>query len=183
MRWAGVRIQHHKITAAVPNKFLTCQEVFNLERVIGMDAKPLQRDISETALAVKRVEIHKDENDIVQCFCRLGIEDDLFVLHRVKPQVLVIVQCAIVATNAIKLRYIFLDIARSVPVSFLELVLLGIQIFFLTWNRHVLAKLESAVDPIDRRKRCGENRTNQKGRTPSRLKKCRQDVGGIRKEI
>src|ERR1700732_2478607 len=100
-----------------------------------------------------------------------------------KTQVLILAQGASLTTNPVSLCYIFLDIARSIPVPFLELVLFGVQIFFLTWDGDIFAELESAVDSVDRRKRRSEHSPNQKGGTSSGLQKRWQNVRSTRKEI
>src|SRR6201987_6174298 len=131
---------------------------------------------------MERIERHRHQNNVIEAGRRLRVEQDLIVFHGVKFQVLVDLQGPVLSANTVQLRQVRLDVAWRVPISFFELVFFRIEILFAIWNRHFLANLESAVDPVDRAEGAGQYRSDQKCRTASSLQKDRQYIWSVSKE-
>src|SRR5205085_2580635 len=103
-------------------------------------------------------ERHRHRHRIVARRGLLHVADNVIIIHLRKTQIARLQQSRICSANAIKLRDIAADIARPVPVSRLELIFLGIEIFFLSGYRLVLEKLESVVDAVVSGKRCSQRK-------------------------
>src|ERR1700677_612805 len=74
--------------------------------------------------------------------------DDIGVIDRNEAQIAGLLQRCVGAAGAIEVANIGLDMARFVPISHLELVFLGIKIFFPARNRVVFYQFESVVDAV-----------------------------------
>src|SRR6266446_2943784 len=92
-------------------------------------------------------------------------------------------QRPIFASDLVQLGDVILNISGRVPISLLELVLLGIQVLFAIRNRYVFTKLKTAIDTVRRREGGRQKGANQKSRTSTGLKKERQNIRGIGKKI
>ena len=80
-------------------------------------------------------------------------------------------------------RDVGLDIAGLVPVAHLDLVFLGIEIFFLAGNRLVLQQFEAVVDAVGARQRGGQRRARLEHPGLAALQMIGQDIGRIDEEI
>src|SRR6201982_502777 len=92
-------------------------------------------------------------------------------------------QRPILASDLVQLGDVVLNISGRVPISFLELVLLGIQVLFAIRDRYIFTKLKTAVNTVGRREGCCQKCADQKSWTPAGLKKKRQNSRGIGKKI
>src|ERR1700758_4873068 len=96
-------------------------------------------------------------------------------------------QRPIFASDLVQLGDVVLNISGRVPISFLELVLLGIQVLFAIRNRYIFTKLKTAVNTVGRREGCCQKCADQKSGTkkngaPPALKKKSQKIRGIGKK-
>src|SRR6266403_1682341 len=92
-------------------------------------------------------------------------------------------QRPIFASDLVQLSDVVLNISGRVPISLLELVLLGIQVLFAIRNRYIFTKLKTAVDTVGGREGCCQKCADQKSWTSTGLKKNRQNIRGIGKKI
>src|SRR5215475_12955053 len=104
-------------------------------------------------LLAKRIKVHHHEDDVVPRGGHLAVEQNRIVIGGIEAQVCVHLKGAVLLADSVYSRDPILDVSRRVPIALLELVLLGIEILFATWQRLVLAQLVSTVDPVKRRKR------------------------------
>ena len=74
--------------------------------------------------------------------------DDVAVIDRKEAQLTGLLQRRVCPAGAVEIADVGLDIARFVPVPHLDLVFIGIEIFFAAWYRLVFQKLESVVDAV-----------------------------------
>ena len=167
---ASVRIERNEISGACPKKALSGKEVFHLKGFLLTDSEVVQGDINKRRLGMVRIDRDRAKNETVLCSSRLAVEEDVVVFRVVKAKICVFVKSPVFLADRIQLGDVFLDVSWRIPIAPLELVFFGIEIFLLARNRGAFAKLEPAVDSIDRRERGRENRADEEGRTPAQLK-------------
>ena len=165
----GVRIERDEISRARPKEALPGQEVLHLIRFMVTNAKVIQRDVYECRLGMMNIDGDRAKNEAIFGRGRLAVEENVVILRVVEAKVCVLVKRPVLLSDEIQLGDVFLDVSRRIPIAPLELVFLGFAILLLARDRYALTKLESAVDPIDRRERGCENRADKERRTPARL--------------
>src|SRR6266480_644381 len=95
------------------------------------------------------IEVHNDENDVVPRGGHFAIKQDCFVLRGVKSKVIVKLKSAVLLSDFVYPRDPVFNVSRRVPVAFLELVFLGVEVLFATWQSLVLAQLVSAINTVE----------------------------------
>src|SRR5260370_41550135 len=88
-------------------------------------------------------------------------------------------QRPIFASDLVQLSDVVLDISGRVPISLLELVLLGIQVLFAIRNRYIFAKLKTAEHTVGGREGCCQKCADQKSWTPTAPTKQRRSISGM----
>ena len=86
--------------------------------------------INHRVLAPIRIKIDYHENRIVPRRCRFAVKQNCIIIGGVEAQVIVELKSAIFATNFVQARDVALDVTRRVPVAFLKLILLRVEILF-----------------------------------------------------
>src|ERR1700722_16252752 len=132
MRRASMRVEHHEISAPAPSEFFARNQILDLVRIFGGDPKTFDWDIGKSALSVVRIDGDHDQNNVVESLRRFGVEQYLFVLDRMKSEVLVLTQGAILLANRVELSDVLLDVAGRVPIPLFQLVFFRIKILFFT---------------------------------------------------
>src|SRR3984893_8711493 len=100
-----------------------------------------------------------------------------------KAQVIVKLQGAILPANSVQVRNPVFNVPRRVPIAFLPLIFLGIEVFFAAEQGLILAELESAIDAVETRKRGRKGYANHEGRPAAILQRKRQNIRRVGKEI
>src|SRR5690606_2858273 len=75
------------------------------------------------------------------------------------------------------------DVARLIPIPGFQLILFGVEIFFLTRQRAAFTKLEATIDAIVSSEHCSEHQPHLKARSAAGLQIDRVDVGRVDEEI
>ena len=147
------------VTSPVPDVARVSQQVVHFVTVAADFAKMLDWRLDKSALRVKRIEIHDDENHAVASRRHLAVEQQRLVVDRVETKVVVEMERAVLAPDPVQIGDQRLDISRPVPVALLELVFLRIEILFAAGERGVFAQLEAAVNAVNARQRGCEYRS------------------------
>src|SRR5919106_4982963 len=95
------------------------------------------------------IEIHNNENDVVARGSHFAIKQDCFVLGGVESQVIVKLKGAVLLSDFVEPRDPILNVSRRIPVALFELIFLGVEVLFATWQSLVLAQLVSAINAIE----------------------------------
>src|SRR5436305_10105188 len=91
--------------------------------------------------------------------------------------------CDIVLPDSMSPFDVVLDVARRVPVARLDLVLLGVEIFLLSWNGRVLEQLKPVVHAVTARQRSRECHARLENPGFSGLQMERKDVRRVDEEV
>src|SRR5580700_1402785 len=115
----------------------------NLKCLSGIQSKGRKFKSNPAGLSVKTVEINNHEyhvREIVRCF---AVTDQRWIICFVKAQVIIALQCGIFLSNPVDPGDEFLKAPGRVQIAVLQLILLGIQVFFTAWpKRSMFAELK-----------------------------------------
>ena len=149
MCWLDFGIELNVVAAAAPNVTHIAEEVVNLINIAFHGAKLIDRYIDIGMLFAMGIKIDNDKNDAVARRRDFAIKQDRVIISVIETQVIVKMECAILNPNLIQPRDPVLDVLRRVPIPFLQLILLGIQIFLTTGQSVVFAQFVAAVDAVE----------------------------------
>src|SRR5690606_3548315 len=121
------------------------------------DAPVSYRKVEPGILRLERVDITKHNHDIAVIVGAFDIPDDVVVLNLEESEVVVLLQGRMRLAYAVQCADVIRDIARSIPIPHLVLVLLGVEVLLLARNGCGFAKLESTVNAIDTRESRSEH--------------------------
>src|SRR4051812_25775387 len=105
------------LNLAPPLPACTGEEIFPLEGCIVGELELPQRQLEVAGLLVMRVEIDRDEQDVVEARGHLAVKQDLVVEGVVEGEIAEIVEGRILPADPVQLRDIAADIAGHIPVS------------------------------------------------------------------
>src|SRR4029077_18929951 len=111
MRRTNMRVEHHEIAPPAPSEFFAGNQILDLVGIFGGDPKTFSRYIGKSALRIVRIDGDHDQNNVVQSLRRFGVEQYLFVLDRMKSEVLVLTQRTVMMANRVELSDVILDVA------------------------------------------------------------------------
>ena len=74
--------------------------------------------------------------------------DDVAVIHPDEPQIAGLQQGRVLAPQPVQAADVSLDVARLVPVTDLDLVFVGVEIFLPARHRLVFNELEAVIDAV-----------------------------------
>jgi hypothetical protein len=134
-------------------------------------------------LLAKRVKIHHHEDDVVPRGGHLCVKQNRVVIGVIEAQVRERLKRAVLFPDSVYARNPVLDVSGRIPIAFLKLVLLGIEILLTTRQGLVLAQLVSTVDSIKGRKRRSHKHPNHECRAAALLNHKREDVGCVRPQV
>src|SRR5687767_9010774 len=100
------------------------------------------------SLGVVRVEIDRDQHEVLLVRGKLAVIENLVVPGVVEIQVLELLQRRVLAPQPVDETDILANVPRTVPVPRLDLVLLRVEILLLAGDRTALTKLKATVDSI-----------------------------------
>ena len=106
------------------------------------DAELGYRHVHRGRLDADRIHAGRDEDDVVPLRSHLAVEQHVRVVRGVKPQIGISLEGVVLATDSVDARDEVHEVAGSVPVAPLQLVLLRVEVLFRPRGRgRVLAEL------------------------------------------
>src|SRR3954471_4474938 len=99
VRGKEARIQLYEVAPAAPAIARLAEEIVYLEGLVGGDAERRRIDVDPGRVCVRDVEVHHHQHGTV--LRPLGVTEYLIIVGRVKLQVGVVLQRAILVTDAI----------------------------------------------------------------------------------
>src|SRR5215510_88649 len=126
---------------------------------------------------------HGDSHRVVARYRFLDETDDLVVIDLGEAQIAGLQQRRIVAPYPVEATDVVFDVTGPIPITNLQFILVGVEIFLLSGYRLVLQELETVVDAVIARKRGGQRHSRLEDPWFAALEMERQDVGRIDEEI
>src|SRR3974377_859607 len=97
----------------------------------------------------ERIQIHRYEDGIGAVAAPIPLEENAFVVALVKLEVPIFLKRRVLSANLVDARDILAEVARSIPVTDLDLVFLRVPVFLRFRHRRMLAQLVATVDAVE----------------------------------
>ena len=122
----------------------------HLKRLRRIETQFRQRQIHPAGLRVMRIEVHRNDNNVIAIFGMFSETDNLVIVHGVKTQAAITMERRICRANLVHPRDKPAQAIGRIDVPILDLVFFRIQIFLAAGlTRRVDAELERrAIDPV-----------------------------------
>ncbi len=157
------RIDPQPDAAPFDGRSLAGEEIFNRGDMTPLAGCP-DLNVAERKPEFMRVARQRDgaDNRVGPIDRFLDEAGNVAVIDGEETQQARLLQRRVRPPGTVELADIGLDVAGSIPVPHLDLIFLGIEIFFAAGNRLVLQQFEAVVDAVGTRKRRGERRRHPK---------------------
>src|SRR6266480_1546477 len=131
-------IQFNVISPSAPGVTRVIQQIVHLILVRRHLPKFLNRHMDKRILLTKRIKIHYYKDDVIPRGGHLPVKQNRVIISGIEAQIRVHLKRAVLLPDAVYARDPIFDVSLRIPITLLELVLLGIEILLATWQRLVL---------------------------------------------
>src|SRR5579862_7955081 len=151
----------------------------------GIQSKRRQVRTNPAGLSMETVEIDDHEYHVSEIVCCFAVTDHRWIICFMKAQVTIALQCRIFFANPVDPRDKVLKAPCRMKVAVLQLILLGIQVFFTAWlKRKIFAELKRRpIDPVVGSECRRQNEPNHERSLPTNLQEFWKNIRRARPKV
>jgi len=135
----ALRVEHDEISRAAPLITLIAHQIVHLIGLFRVDSQGLEIEHQPSRLRIVGIQIDDRQDDVLRRCIVLDVGDQLVVVYRAEVEIVVGLECRIIAANTVDPREQGPQAVGPVDSPSAQLIFLGVPVFLASSSRGVLS--------------------------------------------